>query len=245
MTPIATETTQPAGVSSGAIDFGQLPYLWNIYERSISFWVSPTSDDAANTVVAMVSTDAGFIASTLTSGGTSQVYFSQKGSTTDGQWTSPADSLTLNAWNHVVITRNSFFPATSPVIYINGTSVAITQVAAQVGAIDDETGCSLSLNNYSATDIYKSGLNGKIMDVRLYGGKILTQAQVTELYNAGTLDTACNLDLLPYIQFQAPNIMTTRLAEYTDAVLTDGMNVIDNIYFTIGLPVNTVTGRTT
>jgi len=246
LSAVAVETDQPAGVSSGVLDFGQLPYLWNVSKRSISFWVEIDGTSSENTAVALISADAGFIAATTANAGTAQVVFTQKGSTTDGVWTSPADSIILNQWNHIAITRDSSNIASSPVIYINGSSVGVTEVAAQVGAITDETGCNLTLNNYASSAIYTSGLEGKLRDVRLYNDAILTSTQAASLYNSGTfVPAACDEDLKPYIQFQAPNVMTSRYTDYVGTVLTDGMNLIDNIYFVIGTPVNTVTGRST
>ena len=246
LSAVAVETDQPAGVSSGVLDFGQLPYLWNIPKRSISFWAQIDGTSSENTVVALTSADAGFIAAVTANAGTAQVVFTQKAATTDGVWTSPADSLPLNQWNHVAITRDSSVVASSPVIYINGSSDTVTQVAAQVGAITDETGCNLTLNNYASSAIYTSGLEGKIRDVRLYNDIILTPAQVAALYNSAAFVPSNSAEeLRPYIQFQAPNVMTSRYSDYVDATLTDGMNLIDNVYFVIGTPINTVTGRST
>ena len=246
LSAVAVETDQPAGVSSGVLDFGQLPYLWNINKRSISFWAQIDGTSSENTVVALTSADAGFVAAVTANAGAAQVVFTQKAATTDGVWTSPADSITLNQWNHFAITRDSSVIPSSPVIYINQTSVAVTEVAAQSGAITDETGCNLTLNNYASSAIYTSGLEGKIRDVRLYNDIILTPAQVAALYNSAAFVPSNSAEeLRPYIQFQAPNVMTSRYSDYVDATLTDGMNLIDNVYFVIGTPINTVTGRST
>ena len=54
--------------------------------------------------------------------------------TTSGDWRTPNNSLTLNAWNHVVIVYDGSSVNNDPVFYINGISQVVTEQTAPVGA---------------------------------------------------------------------------------------------------------------
>lgn len=82
-------------------------------------------------------------------------------------------AVTLNAWAHVAFSRSG----STVTVYLNTSSVGtFTHSAALSGQFD------LALSKYNGS--YSNGLNGKISNARLYIGKALTSAEVTQNYNA-------------------------------------------------------------
>src|SRR5581483_2219136 len=53
---------------------------------------------------------------------------------TDGLWTTPTDSISLNKWYHVAVTYDDSSTSNNPSIYINGVKQTVTTETAPVGA---------------------------------------------------------------------------------------------------------------
>ena len=84
--------------------------------------------------------------------------------------------ITLDCWDIDAV----------PVIYIDGSSVAVTEDTAPAGSLQSEYGGET--------------MEGKVKDVRIYN-RILSSDEVTALYNAGTPDESLVTDGLV---FQGP-----------------------------------------
>ena len=79
----------------------------------------------------------------------------------------------VNTWKHVALSRSG----STVTVYLDGTSVGtFTHSAALSGQFD------LAMSKYGGS--YSAPLNGKISNARLYIGKALTSAEVTQNYNA-------------------------------------------------------------
>ena len=79
---------------------------------------------------------------------TNNVLMFRKGfANTRGYWRTPTNSVTLNAWNYVVVTYNQASAANNPAIYINGQPQVITEVQTPAGAAQSDAANSLQLGN--------------------------------------------------------------------------------------------------
>jgi len=82
-------------------------------------------------------------------------------------------AVTLNVWAHVALSRSG----STVTVYLNTSSVGtFTHSAALSGQFD------LANSKYGGS--YSNEINGKISNARLYVGKALTSAEVTQNYNA-------------------------------------------------------------
>ncbi len=105
--------------------------------------------------------------------------FVQFGSNTDQSKfrTTSAQVSSTGTWYHIVVTCDISVP--SATVYVNGSSVAVTNV---------DTTCT-NFNAYAGTEIGAAGggqyLDGLLDEVSLYN-TILTSGDVSELYNSGS-----------------------------------------------------------
>jgi len=94
---------------------------------------------------------------------TNNVLMFRKGfGTTRGYWNTPSNSITLNAWNYVVVTYNQGNIANNPTIYINGVSRAVTESSTPKGTVQSDASNSLRLGNYATSRTF----NGIIDEIR-------------------------------------------------------------------------------
>jgi hypothetical protein len=99
----------------------------------------------------------------------------------NGVWyASGANRLTLNAWNHIVVTLDCSSTANDPVMYINGVSVPVTETDAPSGG-----NCTEAVNKqaYIGSDT-SADFDGFIDELRIYN-RILSANEVAALYALG------------------------------------------------------------
>ena len=99
---------------------------------------------------------------------------------TDGFWTSPTDSLTLNEWYHVAVTYNSSSVDNNPLLFINGTSQVVAEDTTPVGTRISDAADNFYIGNNAATD---KAYDGLIALVRVYD-RTLTPSEVLEHYSS-------------------------------------------------------------
>ena len=108
----------------------------------------------------------GFVFYTASPTGNLSVY-------TNNTFAFSSGAVTANAWAHVALSRSG----STVTVYLNTSSVGtFTQSAALSGQFD------LAISKYGGS--YSNAHNGKISNARLYIGKALTSAEVTQNYNA-------------------------------------------------------------
>ncbi len=95
----------------------------------------------------------------------------------EGLWYTGANSITLNAWNHVVLVYDKGNIANTPIIYINGTrvNVATSSIPSAPTGIE---GYFVTLGNNS------NNFDGKMDEVRIYN-RALSAAEISALYAGG------------------------------------------------------------
>ena len=103
-------------------------------------------------------------------------YFSD----TAGVWKAPDNSVSLGAMTHFVVTYNNNNVANNPAMYINGTSVAVTEVSTPVGTRGTDGAQTLSIGSDAAN---VRPFNGKVEDFRLY--KRILSAEEAAILAAG------------------------------------------------------------
>ena len=95
-------------------------------------------------------------------------------STTNGAWTFTAP--TTLAWHNIVVVYDGTATTNAPIIYIDGTSVTVTQTTAPAGTFTPGTNV-LTIGNRSGAD---RTFNGCISDFAIYAG-LLTASQALSL----------------------------------------------------------------
>ncbi len=243
LSPLAIEFTATSGQ---AIDFRHLPRIINQSARSISVWIyqdtaAPSFPNLYN-IAGVFSDEAGFLFYTREQ----RLLYYQKYLGNSGRWTTPAASLPLASWTHVLATYSRGL-LNDPVLYINNVAQAVTEEETPAGVYKDETGDHLMIGSVkTATLDYTWNFDGKIFDVRIYN-TILTQAEVTAIYNGGvpsvsagtrTYDPATKTGLV----FQSFAVRTGELADFVDQSLT-GLKVLDGQFLAVGEVSGIVTGR--
>ncbi len=109
----------------------------------------------------------------------------------DGLWKTTAVQISRWTWTHVAITYNDADVANDPIIYVNGASVAITEVTTPVGSAvaDAAASCYMGSDSIGA---YPSTVN--ITDVRLWGD-IRSAAEVLANYQSRLAGSETDLEL--------------------------------------------------
>ena len=147
---------------------------------------------------------------------------------TAGIWDSPASSITTGAWHHVLFTLDRTDVANNPIIYINGTSVAVTETQTPTGAKVNETDDNLAYIGYE--------FDGKISDVRIYN-RILTAAEVAQIYSArGRDNIRSGLVFCPFLNGAAG------LQAFDGATLAAGNTIVDPCSGAVGVPAGSPVG---
>lgn len=149
--------------------------------RSFSFWAYRTADGGGNLgrmfdkITGGSSTES-FINDTSSSG----IYtYERVFSTTTGKWRIVRPSA--DAWHHIVITFDSSSVNNDPIIYVDGVSASVTEISTPVGTANTNSDPYIIGNRGSDKARCWAGY---IDDFRIYN-RILTQAEVTSLYNSG------------------------------------------------------------
>jgi len=236
LSPVAIEFN-----NGNYIDYGYLPQLRGNTQKTISVRVYYTSLNQTQSLISQTGASSDF---TLWIGYsvTGKPVFEQRfADGAKGQWITTNDVLTAlaNQWVMITITYDGSSASNDPIFYINGSSVAITESVTPTGAISEAEN-SFLLGNYTFPDHeFQQAFWGKMKDVRIYN-RALSAAEVTTLYNTGTVNNALVTDGLV---FQGPNVRTSEYTEYVDEVLTIDQKLIDNIYGAVGTPnYNTIAG---
>ena len=165
-----------AGISGTALDFDGVDDVVTITANAVfenlfdgggatSVWINADTDGEGDSGI-IATSQAGWVLQVVGEvAGAMQLRFTQGFSGTNGVWTTTATSITANAWTHVVISYNNGAVGNDPTIYINGTSVAITETTTPVGTRVSDTGNNLTIGNNVGTT---ATFDGTIDEFRPY-----------------------------------------------------------------------------
>jgi hypothetical protein len=225
------------GTSTDVIKFGTLPNINNLTTQSYSVWLYVDSFPAgppalADAILNKYSYPGGFVLE-LYDG---RVAFIKAFSSTSGWWQTNTSPFSTGQWAHVVVTYDATSTANDPVIYINGSSVTVNEIATPAGTSLEQPSAVLDIGNQvnPLTGLYQGALDGKIFDARIYN-RILTAAEVTTLYNAGVPDHTIVTDGLV---FQGPAVYADQgtAASLAGTVLSSTDHLVENIIRAVGIP---------
>lgn len=167
--------------------------------------------------------------------GSSTFGFAVKSTGNQYVWLSATGPISPNSWHHVVVEYNLLTISTAPIAYVDDVLITMNVSSAGTGTAKDETGTPFSIGNWkTVTYDYSWPLYGKIFDARVYN-RILTAAEVTELYNAGVPDHTLVTD---GIVFQGPAVYADLGddASLAGTVLTSTFKLVENTIRAVGIP---------
>jgi hypothetical protein len=235
LTPINVDFSTGDG-----INYGYLPQTADLPQRSMSAWIYLDTNPGGvkNTIAGAVGNsgaigqDGGYLFQV--SDADYQIIYQQWVSGSTGvKWSTPNNTIALNTLYHVVVTYDSSDVTNNdPIIYVNGVSKALTETGTPSGIIPSQKGLLFVVGNVkSAAFDYGSAFHGNLFDVRMYN-RILTAAEVTTLYNAGT----------PSSSLVTSGMVFQGLSTYADrplaagTVLTSTDRLTENIVRAVGIP---------
>lgn len=231
--------------TTDAVNFGHVPYLNEMPKKTISVWVYRTDDSAENqTILGNVSDSSGWSMLCDDSPNDSDLLFQNKfgnpGPSATGIWR-VENVIPLETWIHIVLTYDiSSNVYANPLIYIDGAPQTVTVQTTPLGTRISEIGNTFVVGNQKSAAIdYTRGFFGIGKDARVYN-RILSQAEITELYNSGTPDASQVTDGLV---FQAFAVRTKELSDYVNTALGEADKVLDNIFGVVGTPHGAPVGR--
>lgn len=111
-------------------------------------------------------------------GNLSCISFSSTRSIAGGQWTSPASSVGVGAWFHVVAIYDNGSTANDAAFFINGASSASSELTAPVGTNTSDAANDLWMGDRVGTD---RAFDGRMEDVRIYN-RALSAAEIETIY---------------------------------------------------------------
>ena len=219
------------GNTNDAINYGYLPNVVRTSTRSYAAWVYDDGAAEDGAVLCAPFADGGGVKIHVTSLQRVRVY-SNLFNVTPGWWHSPTNSLLTGAWHHIVVTYYAWDSSADPVIYIDGVDQVVTETDTPTGTLNSEYGAEVVIGNqHTDTQDYSQPWHGLLKDVRIYD-RILTQTEVTELYNGGVPNALLVTDGLV---FQGPVVKTDEVAQYSGHLLDASLPVLENIYRALGL----------
>lgn len=113
------------------------------------------------------------------SGTTAKVTFIETFSGTNGIWSSTDRVINLNQWNEIFVTYDADSTTNDPVIYVNGSSISITESSTPVGTRTSDAGQNLYIGNNAGGTVTFDG----IIDEVAFYSTALTATQVQNVYN--------------------------------------------------------------
>lgn len=159
---------------SQQINFGNLSFLAGLTSKTIMFRYYLDAYPAATATILRLrnvdGTDEGF---QIDIGTTGKLGFVGLTFSTAGLWSATSAVLALNTWNNVAITYNKSSSANDPIIYVKGSSVAITESVSPSGGAVTGTGGIFFMGGSGTT----RAADAKIEGLCIYN-RVMTSAEI-------------------------------------------------------------------
>lgn len=138
---------------SNPASFNDLPRF------SVSAWIYPRSigEGSFGFICAKGREAAPFNGWDFNLQATNRLEFTYDFSSTNGDWGTSANTITLNAWNHVLVTYDNTSTSNTPTFYINGVRMATSVANTPVGTANTDNLRPFTIGNDSATDFTFDG----------------------------------------------------------------------------------------
>lgn len=165
-----------------------------------------------------------------------------------GRWLA-TNTLPVGEWALLTVSYDASSLTNDPVIYINGVAETLTEHQTPSGSFLTTNSSPFVLgNSYVLDDTdFTRPFNGKIFDFRIYN-RILTQAEVTAIYNSGTPSmtagprASVGAGNSSELVLQAFTVRTEDLSRYVDQNLAT-QNLFDAQFKTVGTAHGSPIGR--
>ena len=225
LTPVAIEFFG-AGSDDGTF-YGVVPEVLNLEKRTMAAWVKiPAFSGTSRTIFSLNGDGARTF---FYSGSDGKLKFYSTVYTGAAGWWVADNTHAVDTLIHVAVTHDvSVNELADPILYINGSAIAITESLTPAGTRLSETGKRLGIGKVYYLLDYE--MEGQIADPRIHD-VILTSTELTTLYNAGNPDESL---VTRGLVFQGFNVKTADYAGLLDTVLDNSDKLIDNIYNVIG-----------
>lgn len=139
--------------SGDDIDLGSDASIDDFTQRTIALWIrADAGADNFDVFVSKNPASAGWRASWQTFGGVSAFQFAQRWDAL-AEWKG-TDTLSAGVWRHLAIVYDGSSASNDPIMYVDGTSVALTETTAPVGTHVGDGGAALKLGELA------NGTNG-------------------------------------------------------------------------------------
>jgi len=212
--------------STDAICYGNVESLIDLPQMTISAEIYPTSFTGTGhnkIATGWVNEQGGF---ELILGGTGNPRLTQLHTTSGGVWLAN-DPVALNAWSTISVSIDST-TLNPPVFYVNGVEVGSWTWIPPVGSTGSNNGMDFCIGNIHGQDVSTNFTYPFIGTIRRVdvNSKLFTDTEALEWANGETITD----DLV----FQGNCIRTAEISIYDNAVLTDELKLLDNVYGAVG-----------
>ena len=171
-------------------------------DGAISAWINPVSwgEGGYGRIADKGTTTTGALGWGFQVGGTTAsngyLLFESDFTGTIGRWETAAGTISLNAWQNVVVVYDNSSVANVPKIYVNGTQLSVSVRSTPVGVARSDAAQDLTIGNRSGAS--DRTFNGRIDEVR-FSSSSLTADQIKADYKtaAGNFVTAGNVETGP------------------------------------------------
>jgi len=151
------------------IDCGANSSIANIWDAkgAVRVRFKPATGSATNDVI-LRKRDGWHLVLRSVSGSTAKVRINVDFSTTDGVWETTNSDITLDAWNDILVNYDADSTSVNPEIYINGTSVAVSEISTPDGTRVSDSANTL----YFGSNNGASTMTGELDFVAFYSDYI-------------------------------------------------------------------------
>lgn len=166
------------GTSNKRIDFSTVSTLQNIQQKTFIFWVNLTgvTGEVFGLTPSGASDEEWGISFPAAGGGANRLFFYADWSTTQGQWYST--NTVSTGIRQVAVSYDFGSSGNSPVLYVDGASVAVTTGQAASGTYRTGTSNSVRVGSFTAG---APSVNGSIMTGPVYN-RILSASEIADAY---------------------------------------------------------------
>jgi len=171
--------------STESINCGSGASIDNVWDGggSVAFWVKfiALPGDGANDRLCGSSASSGWLIQVIDVAGATafdnslRLFHTWSGN--DGDWRGPDNGFAAGVWYHVVVLYNADAATNDPAFYVNGSSVAVTEVTAPTTARDSDAAANKEIAAVGGVE----PSNIQVEDFRMYKGKTLTAEEVAAL----------------------------------------------------------------
>jgi hypothetical protein len=172
------------------LTFTDVAHLDDLTQKTVMAWVDPDTfgeNDSGAIISKRNDPATGGFTFRLGNGGgvNSTIVVFELTTSIFGFWKAPDGSISAGSgWYHVAYTMDKGSLSNDPVLYVNGVSVAVTELSDPTGSFGSDAGEALWIGDVRSDN---ASFDGPISDLRIYN-RILTPAEIASIYAARGAD---------------------------------------------------------